>query len=633
MPTILDKRITDHDKISFVMSFVNESQDMRKEFEDIWLETLQNYLVNPFGEGSALDKDWPLSTDPWWGYGESGRSSFGGYSVLADSESHQIVESWLASLVTMTLGPEPGFIQARRRGLEDTFSASTVTRLLEYDLSLEGTYRSMYQWYKDGFIFGTGIAEALWDYEEAPVKVRSISNFGGVEVDEEFDQIAVIRDDPRISNLDILDFFPDPGKPRISLMRGCVKRFDIDARQALAQSGEGGWDRAAVRKAISRQQSDDYKKRADESLFEGYDRPRQRRPHKDFINVIAYQYWGEAPWRSPKTTKDPTGNRWRRITILGGELVEDIPWPLRERRLPFYEFTVNPLGTRFYGVSPLETTRFEQDFANMLKMNIADATIKMTHPQPIVDSNKISDPDKFMSFRPNSPIMSDGDANGAAFYLQYRPDIAAALGVLSYSKDSMRNRSGMPDVNQGLGFSSNPRSASEASLQASKASARPEMIAGLAEREALPALGKGLLSLNQQFLDDSQALSLRVGALPAPVSLQEILFDYDLEFVGSRRQHNKQSRLEALERAAQVIGQLPVAAMFPWGDFMARYLNALDLPELEVAVANPEMTIQHLMMTIAARGGGGAGPANNDVGEKPAPAGLLPAQAAGGPIQ
>jgi hypothetical protein len=152
MPTILDKRINDNDKISFVMSFTEESEQMRKEFEDIWLETLQNYLVNPFGEGSSLDKDWPLSTDPWW-YGEgNNQAPFTGYSVLADSESHQIVESWLATLVMLTLGPEPGFIHARRRGLEDTFQASTVTRLLEYDLSLEGTYRSMYQWYKDGFM-------------------------------------------------------------------------------------------------------------------------------------------------------------------------------------------------------------------------------------------------------------------------------------------------------------------------------------------------------------------------------------------------------------------------------------------------------------------------------------------------
>ena len=630
MPTILDKRVTDPEKISFVMSFTEESEDMRKEFEDIWLETLQNYLVNPFGEGSALDKDWPLSTDPWWTSQARGQAPMAGYSILADSESHQIVESWLASLVTMTLGPEPGFIQARRRGLEDTFMASTVTRLLEYDLAQEGVYRSMYQWYKDGFIFGTGVCEALWDYAEAPVKSRIVTNVNGVEIDQVVDQVEVVRDDPRISNIDILDFFPDPGKPRIPLMRGCVKRFDIDARAALAQSGEGAWDRAAVRKAIHRQQTDDFKKRANESLFEGHDRPRERRPHKDFINLIAYQYWGEVPWRSPKTTSDPSGDRWRRITVLAGELVEDIPWPLRERRLPFYEFTVNPIGTRFYGISPLETCRFDQDFANMLKMNIADATVKMTHPQPIVDSNAIDDPDKFMSFRPNSPIMSDGPTQGAASYLQYRPDIASALGVLSYAKDSMRNRSGMPDVNMGLGFTSNPRSASEASLQASRASARPEMIAGLAEREALPALGKGLLALNQQFLDDSQALSLRVGALPAPVNIQEILFDYDLEFVGSRRQHNKQSRLEALERAAQVIGQLPVAAMFPWGAFMARYLGALDLPELEVAVANPEMTIQHLMMTIAARGGGGAGPANNDVGERPSPSGMLPAQTTGG---
>ena len=53
MPTILDKKITDNDKISFVMSFVEESEQTRKEYEDIWLETLQNYLVNPFGEGSS----------------------------------------------------------------------------------------------------------------------------------------------------------------------------------------------------------------------------------------------------------------------------------------------------------------------------------------------------------------------------------------------------------------------------------------------------------------------------------------------------------------------------------------------------------------------------------------------------
>jgi len=625
MPNLTDRQraIRDEEIAEFIMSFVKESDELRDEYKHIWLETAENYLMKPYSEGMARDKDYPLTTYYPQDYGKA--SGVSSWSMLKDSESHQVVETLLGSVLLSLFG-EPGFIQARRRGLEDTFMASTTTRLLEYDLEIQGHYRTFYQWLKDAFIFGTGIMTAEWDYIEAPELERSFDLVGNIEVPTEFLNPSKVQyDDPRMENVDLLDFFPMPGETRLNRMRGCVKRFTMLGREALDEGKSNPrWDLAAVKRAVNAGMTEDTPQLEDLQEFEGLDRPVKRTPHPDYIQLTGYEFFGEVPWK----VDSEGGTNWQVLTCLGGETVaQKKVWPFKRQRLPFYDFTVNPMTNRFYGISPLETARFSQDFADTVLNCIADAVVKMTHPPWLVDRNANVRSAKLREFHPNVPI--ETDKMDGVEQLTYAPPLGDAMNVMFQQKQGVREMSGANNVVQGLGFSGGvPRSASAASIENQRAGIRPETIAQFIEKDALPQIGQALVLLNQQFLDDSGALQDRIGSRPNPASIFDIMADQDIKFVGSRSQHNRQTRVEAYERAAQVIGQLPVAQMFPWAEFMVRYLRDLDLHELEQFVADPQS--MQIYGELAQQSGGGNPASNgNDAGQRLSPSGLEPAQAAG----
>jgi len=607
---------------SFVMEFVKNSDDMREEFMDALIENMQNYLVQPFDEGTPKDKDFPLS----FGASHSSSSGLSGFSRLKDSESNQVVETLLAVVLQELIG-EDGFIRARRRGVEDTFKASTATRLLEYNLELPGHYRAMYQWLKDGFILGTGIVQCLWEYTEQDVIQREFDLVGpGLEIGSEFLASSPAFDDPRIENIDLLDFYPDPSQPVLSRATRCVKRFRMTGFDALREAKNNpDWDEAAVRRAIKDSQSDDSMEQEDMLAFEGLDRPRRRKPVKAYAQMIGYELWGEVPWRLRAGE-----SRWQVITILGGQTVSQRNWFLRRQRLPFYDITINPLSGRFYGLSPLEISRYSQDLADTILSCIADGMVKSTHPPWLVDRNARIRLAKLRKYHPNVPI--ETDRMDGVKQLDYKPPVGESIGMIQFVKSSIRERAGANNTVQGLGFSGGvPRSASAAAIENQRASVRPNAVAQFIERTSFPELGQGIFSLYQQFLVDSTDLARRIGEQPVPMAIQEIQSDYDIKFVGSRMLLDKRGRVEAMERAASVIGQLPVAPMFPWADFMVRYLRDLDLHELEALVADPQAMMLHSVLSMLSRGGASSANQNGAMSSNP-PSGLLPAQVSGGPV-
>lgn len=599
------------------MSFVSESKEEREEPLDCIQENIQNYMVRPFAD-HADDKDYPLTTLP------ASDTGLSGWSMLKDSESHQVVETLLGATLVSLVG-EQGFIQTRRRGMENTFKASTTSRLLEYDLEIPGEYRTLYQWLKDGFVIGTGIVFDGWDYREEPVIERVFTRFGN-QVTSEFVRGFKEFEDPSLENIDLLDFFPACGQWRMDRMSGCAVRFTMTAREALVEGERLGWDMPAVRRAIDAGGKTDTHQDEDWARLEGIDRTSKKHRHPDFIPLVGYTYWGEVPWKVPDGE-----NHWRKLVVLGGETVGGVgkegDWPFMRNRLPFYDFTVNPMSRRFYGLSPLEVARHAQDLADVILNCLSDAVVKSTHPPWLVDRDARINKAKLRDFHPNVPI--ETDRMDGVKQLDYAPPLQLASGMLAQTKLSIQQRTGTPELLQSGSFSSGvPRSASAAAIQDQRSNLRPEMIAQMIERDTFVQLGLSKLRLNQQFLEDDDALMERIGSMPRPSFIEEIMDEQDVKFVGSRSQHNKQTRVEAMERAGAVIGQLPVAPLFPWQEFMVRYLRDLDLHELEQMVADPKMTQIYSLISQLSRGGGAA-QAQNGVATSQAPAGLLPAQTAG----
>jgi predicted component of type VI protein secretion system len=148
------------------------------------------------------------------------------------------------------------------------------------------------------------------------------------------------------------------------------------------------------------------------------------------------------------------------------------------------------------------------------------------------------------------------------------------------------------------------------------------------ERDPYPALARGCFELYQQFLVSSEEVARRVGASVfnrnRRPSLQDIQADYDIKFVGSSMIQSKEAKLQFLERAWAVFGQIPGAApTFPWRESLLKWLELADLRDIEEMVGDPQGVEDFIARSTAQPGAKGGGV------QRPGPVAMNPAQLSG----
>jgi len=601
-------KILSEEEADFVMSFVEHSDKARDPYVQIWEETLRNYMVRPAREINARSQ----VRYPYLESADISSSSTSGRSQLKDPESHQIVESLVADEMIL-LFSDIDYVRALPTGIEDAVSARTVTALMRYVFSLPGHYRTLMEWMKDGRIFGTGIIEGGWDYIEQEDFERIVEVVGGIELAREIIVRRASYDDYKFRPVDLMDFFWDPSATMISDMLGVAKRFHTTAREARQKAEAGMWDKAAVERAIENKVAEDSKELEDKSWREDLDMPQERKAHPDFIPLVGYAYRGHVPY----TTSD--GFERRRVEVLSGETVMSDP---QLGRLPFFEYTVGVKGGRFVGVSPLEVIRYDQDFADGLKMLTADGAAVATHPPRIIDRNQGVDVAKVLRWHPDVPIMSDSAS--AVQQVQYNPPIGPGMAVYSNLKQQMREGSGALGPIQGLSDGPDRESATGFAGRSRAARGRPEAQALLSEREYLPPLAQHILSLYKRFSTTAD-LRDRLGQLPEPANLAQITKKHDVQFVGSRVEGSRAEKLQAY-RELFALAQFPIAAQLaPWDLIIVRFLRHMGLHE-EAAEVGTQIEQNRMLQQ---QGQPGPGNGNGEALRNP-PSGLAPAQEFGG---
>jgi hypothetical protein len=618
MPTLeFEKSKPLDDQADFVMSFVDDSQEARDPFEDIWEETELNWMVRPTADvPMATQTRYPLVGNQWEIQRSMGRP---GYSVLKDPETHQAVMTIASKLVLAAMG-ERGFVKTKKVGEEDLFRSETASKLLEYALRLEGHFWTFVEWVVQAGVYGTGIIEAGWHFEEGPRSFRSVGvDEGGAFASDNVFNVP-IYDDVRYSSLAIRDFYPDPGHTMLSRMRGAAKGFSVDAALAKQRAEDGIYRKAATNRAIeirANQMAQRRAQNADEETMGTHEKV----PHPDFINLTGFEYYGTVPWMPED------GITSRVITVLGGETVRSEPWA---RRIPFFDYRLTPRLGSFYGIGVAEVMRHDQDLADVLKMMLADSVVRSTHPPHIyntaaVDTQTLA---KLRRFSPGVPVPVNGDPANIQ-QAQYNPPVAPAFQFYAGVKQQMREGSGALGAIQGLGLGSKRFSASEAALTFEQAFDRPDLWAQVFEREALPAVGKYTIGLYQENLEpDTDDLQRRVGESQFPVDLADILLDFDVEFIGSQLEGGKQQKIAAFREIVAAAANPIVAQLTPWIPLLRKWFDGIGAPEIAAMVGNPELMQLHIALTQL----GGANPqGGNNNGTTPArePIGALPAQLQG----
>ena len=609
---------------AFVMSFVAASDKYRSQFVDKWQQVISNFIVdgsqvhNMGGTTSPYSREKVIYKSP-------SRRVY-----LRDPETHKLVMTFAAKLARSILGDREGkFVQAQPVGYEDVAKSQVSTRLLRYFFLLPGHFRTLVEALVDMILVGTSVVEDYWRYEEKEVVVREAVSDGVAEASSTRRETIPTYNDPCLRVVDVMDFYPDPARYRIEDMGGCAKRFKMNGYEAKQKADSGYYNKTAVREAMGGVAAS-VSEAKPESFRAGYDQPAQREPVPDFKEMTGYEYWGDIPVDSD-VRDDETGQVITRgvITILNQKVVRARAWPLVDSELPFTAFIINPVQGRFYGISPAETVRFNQAFADAMMQLLAEAMIRRVHPPIAYDSDADFDVAKLREWKADLPIPVRGGPSSIGT-LKYDADINGGFAMLQGIKEEIKGGSGALGGIQGE-EGPDRESATGAQQRVQMALDRPELAGMILESECLPRLAKKMFKLGQQFIDDTDDLKRRVGELPDPFWIGDILGDFDIRFVGSRNAMSNQEKLQAVDRLISMGMAVPAFQAFMPNLEIGQMIvgELMGLPDAAAQIGDPQTMMQNMALTQAMGQAGATGP-QNGVPATGQPPGMLPAQAAGG---
>jgi len=618
---------TDADIFDFVMGFVSHSRRYKEQYVDKWIEVLLNFMVEPYDQNSIRTIGRP--------YGQGQRRTGGSRSrgathemILKDGETHKAIMSYAAHLVLSLLGDRKGeYVKALPVGYEDaTGKGRTVTRTTRYNFSRPGVFRNMTSAIIDMLLFGTSVVKTPWKYREREQLIRDVEQSGNGEEFSEFVRgMGVQADYVDLICVDVQDFFPDPAHTMIQNMVGVAEKMRFNEMQAQAKADRRLWRPEAVEKAVgghNTQAGNDSSSQTDD-FRENIDQPTDNGQLGNFNPMIAFRYLGDVPW-------EDEGSSRRQITVLNGQIVEDIAYPYADPNLPYHELTINPTTGRFYGVSPAEVIRFDQDLMDAVKGLSAEAVIRQVHPPIAFDEDSGLDVAALRRWSPDMPIPIRGGPN-AVGTIKYDANVFAGFAQMDKTKVGMQETFGANAAFQAQGLGSSRASATQANFQQQQALGRPELAAAVLERESMPSIAMGMLRRDQQFLT-SEDLAERVGEDPEPSWIGDIMGEFDIMFLGSRIAMSRQEKLQAYDRLAALTGAIPEArAQIPWQLLLRNLIgDTMELPEVAAMIGDQQQMMLNLMIQqLTGQTGSGNG---NGAVQSSEPAGALPAQVGGGPV-
>lgn len=601
----------DDEAREFCMNFVANSDKYLAQFRDAQKEVLSNFMVKP---------DWINATTASPYQSRRVYRSRRDKILLKDPETHKLVMTYASKLIRAIFGDQRHeYVQARPTGWEDAATKSpTATKLLKYVFGIQGHFRTFVETVIDMILFGTSIIESPWRYEEREMLVRSVSSAYGVETFDETRLKVPVYDDVCLRTIDANDFFPDPSRYRIQDMNGAAKRFRITAQQAKTMAEAGIYKRKAVETAINDATSAGGERLS--SFRTGIDQPEEPgKAQSGFKDMVGYEYLGEIPWNDGTNTRGV-------ITVINNVTVRNDFYPLSDPQLPYHSFIINPTQGRFFGISPAEVVRYDQSFADAIKILLAEAIIRQVHPPIAYDPDSELDVAALQAWKADAPLAIRGGPNSVGT-LQYNANIGNGFAMLQGLKMGIQDTSGASGGIQGEPGPAR-ESASVGVQRLQFAMDRPELAGMILENECLPPLALGILRRYQQFLQGTEDLKKRVGELPEPAWLGDIMGDFDVSFFGSRQVASRQMKLQALDRGIAYASVIPAAQLmmpttevmkFIWGEL-------LELPEIIAQIGNPQDVMRNA--TAMQMFGNNAG-----ASQMPRPAqapGMMPAQASGG---
>lgn len=571
-PVILTDEIRQIEEAEFVLDHVQRSREMMAPFLPIWNEVDDNYMVVPFGT-SVADAIGALLGLRTTGVA---RRTTEMMSRLKDPETHQIIETLSWQGLGMLIGA-PDYLRANPIGMDDPEKARMCSRMLMSVFDSPGVYRTNYGLFKSAFTRGTSILETTWETRERTQMTRKpIFNplTGAVDAMGMSPESVIYRDRPLLREIPIRNFYPDPSGTRLGEdMMGAAKRFRTNWWKVAELANAGVYDKGptmlAIRDAIGANVPTDALVMEQQfPRLEGIDGP------ASFGNVNGFEYVGEVPFRRP-------GGRNRVITLINGQWVRGRPNPYLDGELPWDAITVNPIGGRFYGLSPAEVIRFLQDAADNFLMVFTDAGDLAIRGPVLLGQAFGGDPEKVRMRRVNDVIQCRNvDA--------VKP-MPVELGALTFAaaelarrKQSMREAGGATDPSQAIP-SGGAQTATENSNLTRMAGGRLRGMVELIERDAYPGIARKIHSRIRQFAE--RDIIARLQGDVFHVKYEDIDFEADVRFSGSQQGESAFTTNATYSQIVATLGSVPLATVRAFPEVFTKWFrDGLKAPDAELIV-------------------------------------------------
>lgn len=451
----------------------------------------------------------------------------------------------------------------------------------------------------------------------------------------------VTFDGPTAENIDLLDFFPQPGVKRIENMKWVVKRYYLDIDDIRAMAASGIFDKAELARLEregatgARTQDPATIRRFSSRLAMDEDTVRWMDKYNTPIEIL--EMWGTIP-----SELAGDGVLSRVITVANRRyLLRNRPNPFWHGQLPFLQFSPMPDPHYFYAAGKAEVVEKLQITGNRFLNQSLDAAELIIDPVWFYNREANLNT-RNMVMRPGRFFPVDGNPNSVIAPLQ--PNLNAltmADAKINQVRDFAQMGTGITeDGIAGIGGDGR-QTAREFIGRREAAGTRLALESRLYEETLLEKHANMMMALNKQFLETPVEITV-LGDIamtdpttgePLPATRVELdnfemMHNYNARATGASTTLSKmtrqQSYIQLLQAMASPLGQAVIGninavnffkgifrdfdvpninEIFKTNDQLQQMVNQAGFQQASEVPTSPEMAQNPLMAMLAGAGG------------------------------
>ena len=479
-----------------------------------------------------------------------------------------IIETVTPKIVNAMFYTRP-YVQTVPLGVDDSVreeKSKKMNKLLDYQFMQKmAIVPKCTDTIKTALMYGTAITKQTWDYEKKEVIKRQPSTILGIELPilKEVLVEEIVKDQPKMTLIPILDFFFDPSGTTIEDCRYCIHRYSEDIDELKRQAAKSG----GAYKNLDKLEEDSSGGAGESDFLSSIGVGGGTNRSKE---VEILEYWTD-DWVVKVANQS--------VVIMSTEN------PYYHKKKPFAKWVDTPVPNEFYGIGEIEPiVHLQHELNTTRNQRIDNASFALNRMWKKMRGANI-DPNQLVS-RPNGVIEVDDMTDLEELEVH---QVTVGYEEEQIIKNDIDRTTGVYDSARG----SNParrETATTMSILSNASSERFQIKVLLLSEGGFKDAVRQIIQLNQQYIDHNTELmilgtdgTMEVGEIQP----SDILGEYDILAVGSAiaPSLNKEVKQNQLIQLLNVVNQNPLVNQ---EEFLRRLFEAFEMRNIDALIINPE---------------------------------------------